>query len=461
MSVLTSALWFIVAIGVLVTVHEYGHFWVARRLGVKVLRFSVGFGRPLLSYRGGRDDIEYCISAIPLGGYVQMLDASRGGVAAEDLPRAFERQTMPVRVAVVTAGPLFNFLFAVVACWAMFMVGTSGMRPVVGEVEPGSPADLAGLRPGQEILSVDGNDTPTWQSVFERVIAASLRGSAVQAQVRPASAGSPPQGVELPLDGVVVDELTQGRFFARLGLATERLPIEARIAEVTEDSPAARAGLAAGDRVLFVDGEAVGEWADLVQVVQENPGTPLEVVVERLGQRMTRSVVPSTVRGEGGDYGRIGVVVAPPAPEVVERFYAEHGARVRYPPIEALGRGIERTGEMSLLTLRMLWKMVKLEVSLENLSGPISIAQYAGVSAERGLAWFLGFLAIVSISLGILNLLPIPLLDGGHLLYYGIEALSGRPLSEGARFVGQRIGAAMLVGLMGLAFYNDIVRLLG
>lgn len=457
---ISSALWFIVAIGVLVTVHEFGHFWVARVLGVKVLRFSVGFGRPLLRYQGGRDATEYCISAIPLGGYVQMLDASRGEVPPEDLPRAFDRQPMPVRVAVVVAGPLFNFLFAALAYWAMFMVGVSGLRPVIGAVEPGSPAELAGMRVGQEIVAVDGRETPTWQNVMERVIGATLRGGVLQVAVH-----SPEDGlrreVELPLDGILVDELTQGRFFERIGIETRRLRIEARIASVSEDSPAARAGLSAGDRVISVDGIPVEEWAELVRLVRERPGKPLSLDIERFGQRITRTLVPDLMTDEGGSYGRIGVAVEPPPPEVVESYYSEHGARASHPPLEALGKGFERTGEMTLLTLRMLWKMLKLEVSLDNLSGPISIAQYAGVSAERGLAWFIGFLAIVSISLGVLNLLPIPLLDGGHLMYYCIEALSGRPLSEEARFVGQRIGAGMLVGLMGLAFYNDIARLLG
>lgn len=461
MTFLTSALWFIVAIGVLVTVHEFGHFWVARRLGVKVLRFSVGFGRPLLRYRARPDGTEYCVSAIPLGGYVQMLDGSQGDLAAEDLSGAFDRQPMPVRVAVVVAGPLFNFLFAVVAYWAMFMVGVSGVRPVVGEVLPGSPAESAGLRAGHEIVAVDGKETSTWQSVLERVIGASLRGGDLHLEVRSPADPASPREIELPLEGVVVDELTQGAFFDRLGVAMVHLPVEARLAAVIEDSPAARAGLAAGDRVLSAAGEPVREWADLVRLVRERPEVPLDLVVDRSGQTLTRTVVPSAEGGEGGTWGRIGVEVEPPPPEVVERFHAEHGARASYPPLAALARGLERTGEMSLLTLHMLWKMVQLEVSLENLSGPISIAQYAGVSAERGLPWFLGFLAIVSISLGILNLLPIPLLDGGHLMYYCIEALTGRPLSEEARFVGQRVGAGMLVGLMGLAFYNDIARLLG
>ena len=456
---LGSVLWFIVAIGVLVTVHEFGHFWVARVLGVKVLRFSVGFGRPLLRFRGGRDATEYCVSAIPLGGYVQMLDSSRDEVPPEELPRAFDRKPMPVRIAVVVAGPLFNFLFAMVAYCVMFMVGVSGLRPVIGGVDADSAAELAGLRAGQEIVEVDGKDTPTWQIVMERVLGATLRGGTLQVAVVTQEDGSRRE-VELPLDGIHIDELTQGRFFERLGIETLSLHIEANIESVSENSPAARAGLAAGDRVISVDGVPVEEWGHLVGLIRERPEEPVPVVIERLGTRLTLIVIPDRMTDESGSFGQIGVMVQPPAPEVVERFYSEHGARASHPPLEALRKGVERTGEMTALTLRMLWKMLRLQVSLDNLSGPITIAQYAGVSAERGLPWFIGFLAIVSISLGVLNLLPIPLLDGGHLMYYCIEALSGRPLSEEARFAGQRIGAGMLVGLMGLAFYNDIVRLL-
>ena len=457
---LSAALWFVVAIGVLVTVHEFGHFWVARRLGVKVLRFSVGFGRPLLRYRGGRDATEYCISAIPLGGYVQMLDGSTGEVAPEDLPRAFDRQRMAVRVAVVVAGPLFNFLFAVLAYFAMFIVGVSGLRPVIDTVAPGSPAELAGLQPGEAIVAVDGRETPTWQSVIERVMGVALREERLHVQVHSPGNGLQRE-VELPLEGAVIDDLARGGFFERVGIEPPRLRVEARFATVVEGSPAARAGLAAGDRVVSVDGTPIEDWDALVRRVRAAPGEPLSLVIDRFGQSIDLDIVPAVQTDDQGAYGQIGVTVEPPAPEAVEGFYASFGARASHPPLEALWKGVERTGEMSLFTLRVLAKMLALEVSVENLSGPIGIAQFAGASAERGLPWFLAFLAILSISLGILNLLPIPMLDGGHLMYYGIEALTGRPLSEEARFVGQRIGAAMLVGLMGLAFYNDIARLFG
>ena len=457
---LSSVLWFFVAIGVLVTVHEFGHFWIARRLGVKVLRFSVGFGRPLLSWQAGPDHTEYRIAAIPLGGYVQMLDGTQHDVAPADLPRAFEQQSLAVRTAVVSAGPAFNFLFAIVAYWAMFVVGVDGLRPVIDEVAPASPAEVAGLGPGQEIVYVDGHETRTWHGVVERIIGAALGGGTLSLQVR--SPEHPAlRDIALPLEGVVVDELTQGRVFERLGFEVPRVRVEAVLQSVVVDSPAARAGLAAGDRVLVADDESIREWADFVRYVRNRPGMRIVLMVERDGQLLTRSVTPDVADGGEGSYGWIGVAVQPPSSEVVEAFYTEHSTRESYPPLEALGRALERTAEMSLLTLRMLWKMVHLEVSVKNLSGPISIAQYAGVSAERGLPWFLGFLAVVSIGLGILNLLPIPLLDGGHLMYYCAEFLTGRAVSEKARFVGQRLGIGMLVGLMGLAFYNDIVRLFG
>lgn len=460
LSFLSSVLWFLVAIGVLVTVHEFGHFWVARRLGVKVLQFSVGFGRPLLRWQAGPDHTEYRIAVIPLGGYVRMLDANQDEVAESELPRAFDQQSLAVRTAVVSAGPAFNFLFAIVAYWAMFVVGVDGLRPVIEEVAPGSPAEVAGLGPGQEITHVDGQETHTWQGVVERVIGAALRGGVLPLHVR--SPEHPdPREAGLPLEGIAVDELTQGRVFERLGIAPPRVRVEAILLSVVEDSPAARAGLAAGDRVLVADGQPIAEWTDFVRHIQERPGTRIPVVVERNGERFTHQVETDAKEGGNGPYGWIGVAVRPPPSEVVDAFYAEHSARERYPPLEALGRALDRTMEMSLLTVRMLWKMVRLEVSASNLSGPISIAQYASVSAERGLPWFLGFLAIVSIGLGILNLLPIPLLDGGHLMYYCAEFLTGRVVSEKARFLGQRLGIGMLVGLMGLAFYNDLVRLFG
>ena len=319
---------------------------------------------------------------------------------------------------------------------------------------------MAGLGPGQEITHVDGHETRTWQGAMERIIGAALRGGVLPLHVRTPEHPEPREA-RLPLEGIAVDELTQGRVFERLGIDPPRVRVEAVLRNVVEGSPAARAGLAAGDRVLVADGQPIVEWTDFVRHVQERPGMRVSLAVERNGERFTHHVTTDAKEGGNGPYGWIGVAVRPPPSEVVDAFYAKHSARESYPPLEALGRALERTTEMSLLTLRMLWKMVHLEVSVKNLSGPISIAQYASVSAERGLPWFLGFLAVVSIGLGILNLLPIPLLDGGHLMYYCVEFLTGRVVSEKARFVGQRVGIGMLVGLMGLAFYNDLVRLFG
>jgi regulator of sigma E protease len=453
MEFLNAVIWFIVAIGVLVTIHEFGHFWVARRLGVKVLRFSVGFGRPLLRYQG-RDGTEYWLAAIPLGGYVKMLDEGDGDVASGDRHRAFNRQPLKVRFAVVAAGPAFNFLFAILAYWAMFVVGVGGLKPVVDEVRPDSVAEAAGLRAGDLIEDVDGRATPTWQGVLESLIAGALDQAGLALGLR--GPDGERREARLDLAGVPVDDLTEGRLFDRLGFEPWRPRIPAILGEVASGSPAERAGLRPGDHVLAAGGEALAGWADLVAVVRESPGRPLDLEIARDGRRETVTVEPEVAYEDGETFGRIGTGVRDPGQSLEEHYALE-----RYGPVASVGMGAAKTWEMTWLTLRMLGRMVTGEVSVRNLSGPISIAQYAGFSASMGPERFLAFLAIVSISLGILNLLPIPLLDGGHLLYYLIELLRGQPLSEEAQFVGQRVGIAMLVGLMGLAFYNDIARLLG
>ncbi|MCP5151223.1 MAG: RIP metalloprotease RseP [Chromatiales bacterium] len=449
-----TVLWFVVAIGVLVAVHEFGHFIVARTLGVKVLRFSIGFGRALVSWRGRRDGTEYCIAAVPLGGYVKMLDSTEDeDVPEADLPRAFDRQPLGTRFAVVAAGPVFNFLFAIVAYAAMFATGVEGLRPIVGTVAESSPAAIAGLHPGDEVARVGGRDVQTWQGVIEGVLAASLDRGRLELEVQGDGAR---RVVSLDLRDVALDDLTQMGFFERLGMRPDLPRAPPVVGDVAADSPAQAAGLRTGDRVIAIDGAPLTSPDDLVAKVRASPERALEVRVRRDAALLDLSVTPRRVDGEDGPYGQIGAGVRADA-DAVAHYYAEE----RYGLVESVAKGAEKMVDMTLLTVRMLWKMVTLEVSVKNLSGPISIAQYAGASADVGLARFLDFLAVVSISLGLLNLMPIPLLDGGHLMYYSIELFTRRPVSEQVQFVGQRLGIAMLVCLMGLAFYNDLARIFG
>ncbi len=447
---------FLVAICVLVAVHEFGHYWVARRLGVKVLRFSIGFGPAIRRWRGrDADQVEYVIAAIPLGGYVKMLDEGEGEVAPHERDRAFNRKSLAVRSAVVIAGPAFNFLFAIFAYATMFLVGVDGLKPFIGDVESDSIAARAGLRSGQEIVAIDGRTVRTWQGVIEGLLSHSVGGRAVPLTVR--DEGGSPRDLSLDLAGIPVDDMTSGGLFDAAGFTPRRPLIPAVIGLVEAGAPAAAGGLEEGDRVLSAGGEEIAGWSAFVDAVRASPGRALALEVERAGRTVSLTLVPEAVSDpSGASIGRIGA-----GPRRVEETLAGYYATERYGLGAALSRGLDKTVEMSVLTVRFLWKMVRGEVSLKNLSGPISIAQYASLSAEDGLGRFLGFLGIVSISLGILNLLPIPVLDGGHLLYYLIEFARGRPLSEQAQYAGQRIGIVLLVGLMGLAFYNDVARLIG
>ncbi len=455
MDFLYSVVAFVVALGVLVTVHEFGHFWVARRLGIKVLTFSVGFGRALWSRRSGSDGTEYVIAMIPLGGYVKMLDESEGDVAVHERHRAFNRQPLAKRVAVVVAGPAFNFLFAIVAYWCMYMIGVDGLRPIVAETAPDSVAARAGFQPGDAMESIQGTKVETWQSAVQAIIAASLDDRRIAVGV--VDAANRRQERVIDLETIVVDDLTRGRFFERIGFTPAQLMLPAVIDRVEAGRPAQRDGLRPGDRVVQAAGQDIGDWSDLVRIVREHPGETFDVVLERDGAGLTIRLTPDVeFAADHSRFGRIGAAARQPD-DLMDRYYVTE----RHDPWSALVKGFMKTGEISTLTLRMMWKMVLLEVSLENLSGPVGIAEYAGASAQFGLSRFLEFLGIVSVSLGILNLLPIPLLDGGHLLYYAVEFLRGRPVSEASRFVGQRLGIALLVGLMGLALYNDLARLLG
>ncbi|MCB1748159.1 MAG: RIP metalloprotease RseP [Gammaproteobacteria bacterium] len=450
MATIQTLLAFVLALGILVAVHEFGHYWVARRLGVKILRFSLGFGPVVWSRQRG--ETEFAVAAVPLGGYVKMLDEREGEVAEHERARAFNRQPLGTRIAVVAAGPLANFLLAFAAYWLTLVIGVSGPRPIIGDVEAGSIAARAGLRAGSEITAIDGRATATWDGVFRRALDAILDGSSVTVTVRE---GNRERTAVLDFQGLTIDDLGEGDFLSEIGVTPERATIPPRIERVVPGEPAAAAGLRAGDLVLSTDGKPITDWADWVALIRDNPARTLAVEVRRGGETLGIELTPRRDEESGTAIGRIGAEVhipddLPPMAVGIER----------YGPLEALAGGAERTWEMTKTTGKFLLKMVTGEASVRNLSGPISIAHYAGASARLGFARFVEFLALVSVSLGVLNLLPIPLLDGGHLLYYLIESVTRRPVSETVQAYGQQIGLVMLLGLMGLAVYNDILRML-
>ncbi|MGE0372576.1 MAG: RIP metalloprotease RseP [Gammaproteobacteria bacterium] len=451
--VLSSVFFFIIAIGVLVTVHEFGHFIVARRLGVKVLRFSVGFGMPLWIWRRRNDETEYVIAALPLGGYVQMLDEREAPVPEEELPRAFNRKPLASRFAIVAAGPLFNFLFAILAYWLIFVLGVDGIKPLVGEVNRDSLAAEAGFRPGDLITAVDGKDTATWNMVFLELLNRSLGSERVAVSVVDADG----EGRDRELDfGRLPPGVDRSNLLQVIGLGMYRPSLEAVIGTLEPGGAAEQAGMRAGDRIVAVDGRPIAHWEEWVDYVRAHPEQELGAEVERDGEAVAITLTPQRVATEQGDIGRIGAAVKIAADQADELR-----AKERYAAPTALLVAAQRTWDMTWLTAKMLVNMVDGEVSASNLGGPIRIAQYAGASADAGVVQFVGFLALISISLGLLNLLPIPVLDGGHLLYYLIELVKGSPLSEQVQVFGQRIGIALLIGVMILAFYNDIVQLFG
>ncbi|HEY8521781.1 MAG TPA: RIP metalloprotease RseP [Gammaproteobacteria bacterium] len=456
MDLVQSVLAFVVAIGVLVAVHEFGHFWVARRLGFKVLRFSIGFGRPLLRWHGkDADRVEYWISAIPLGGYVKMLDEREAPVPAAEVHRAFNRRPVPHRILVLLAGPGFNFLFAIAAFWLMFVTGVPGLKPIVGDVAEGSIAAKAGLMPDDEIETVGGRATATWEHATLAFLDELLADGRIDLTVRGADGRT--RLVELDVRGREAELTEPAALFTGLGLRPGPLlpPI---VSDVTPGQAADRAGIRAGDRVVQADDVEIRAWDQWVEFVRERPGETVQITVERDGKRLTLPLTIDSVEEDGQTIGRIGAWrVNQFPPEVVERYAAEQ----RYDPIEALPNAVVRTWEMSALTVRMLGRMVIGDVSVKNISGPITIAEYAGDSAAAGIAAFLSFLAVVSLSLGIINLLPVPVLDGGQIVYQVAEWLKGSPLSERAMVLGQQVGVLLLIVLMTFVFYNDLSRIFG
>jgi len=441
---------FAVAIGILVTVHEYGHFRVARWAGVRVLRFSVGMGRPLLR-RTGKDGTEYVLAVLPIGGYVRMLDEREGEVDPAERHRAFNNRPLGWRTAVVIAGPVANFLFAIVAYWLMLVLGVPGLQATVDGVEPDSAAARAGFAPGDAIVAVEGRPASTWGAAMQALLPAALDGESVAVTLR-RDGREETVTLEVPR---MPEVARGGNLGGRLGLTPARPAIPPVLGEIEPGSPADRAGLQPGDRIVAAAGEPVAGWRELVERVRASPGEPLSLTVEDdLGQRRVTVTPEAVARSEGEPYGRIGAGVEPPG-----QMPAEYRAVQRFGPVAALGEGVTRTWETATMTLKVLGRMVIGQASLENLSGPITIAQFAGYTADAGFVQFIAFLAVVSISLGVINLLPVPLLDGGHLLYYGIELFKGSPVSEQTEALGQRIGLAAILALMGLAFYNDLSRL--
>ncbi|MBL8394906.1 MAG: RIP metalloprotease RseP [Candidatus Accumulibacter sp.] len=442
---------FAVVIGILVIVHEFGHYLAARWAGVKVLRFSVGFGRPLWARRWGRDRTEWTIATFPLGGYVKMLDEREGEVAAEDLPRSFNRQSVYRRMVIVAAGPAANFLLAIVLYWGLFWYGSAEFKPILGAPVVASPAAMAGIEDGELVLQVGGEKVLTWQEMRWVLLQRAVDQEQIDLEVI-----NPRQEISIRrLDVSVVRQSGwEGDALDKLGFRMYRPRLPAVIGRIAADSAADAAGLRAGDEILEIDGQDVASWADVVNAVRESPGRTLQLEVLRQGARLFLAVTPVEVVEQGRSIGRIGAAVSDDG-----HARAELMITVRYGPWSALGKAFTETWDKSSFTLLMIGKMISGEVSWRNLSGPVTIADYAGQSAKLGIDYYLKFLALVSISLGVLNLLPIPILDGGHLLYYLVEIIKRGPVSERTMEIGQQIGLTLLLMLMAFAFYNDINRL--
>lgn len=444
---MTTLLAFLVVIFVLVIVHEYGHYLAARLAGVKVLRFSVGFGKTLFSKRMGADGTEWALSALPLGGYVKMLDEREGDVDASEAHRAFNRAPVLRRILIVAAGPMANFLLAILVFWALFMHGIPAIKPIIGEPAQGTPAAAAGLRAGDEVAQVDGNSVRTYSDLQLALAEAASRKAKpvlelVNGEHRALDLSSLP-GAYLDGDGKV------------MGVQPYMPPIDPVIGRVEPGSVAEKSGLKPGDRILAVDGRTITHWDEFAQIVRGRPGHEVELQFESGTQRRVMRITPAGLSEGGKPVGRVGV-----GPRIDPALFESLQTEERYGPLQAMVRAAERTWDTSIFSLKMMGRMVLGQVSWRNLSGPVSIADYAGQSAQQGWLSFAAFLAIVSISLGVINLLPIPLLDGGHLMYYFVEVFRGKPVSERIMELGARMGVVIIGALIFLALYNDMLRLL-
>ncbi len=447
---------FLVTLGVLITIHEYGHYQVARWCGVKVLRFSLGFGKPFFTRKFGRDHTEFVVAALPLGGYVKMLDEREMTsdekllVSPQDMSRAFNRQTVWKRIAIVSAGPIANLLLAIFLYWILFMHGVIGLRPVLDDVLPNTPAAQASLHRGDVIKKIAGEPVASWQDVRWEILKHVIKSTVIEIETVSESNGS--HTSNLSLVGINQDDF-ESDFLEKLGLKPYQPIVPAKIGEVLAGSAAEKAGLQAGDEVLSIDGLPISNWESVVSLVRKNPSHMLHLTLKRGQQLIQLPITPEATNENGQKIGRIGAAYRMSQDERDKIL-----VNVQYSPATSLIKAVQKTWETSMFSLKMLGKMLMGESSWKGLSGPVTIASYAGESAHLGWIAFLGFLATISISLGVLNLLPIPVLDGGHLLYYMVETLKGSPVSEHVMEIGQRVGISVLGMLMICAIYNDFNR---
>lgn len=446
MTLLTTLLAFAVALGILVVVHEFGHYTAARLVGVKVLRFSVGFGKPLFTRRWGKDGTEWSLAALPLGGYVKMLDEREGVVAEADLPRSFNRQRVGARMLILVAGPVANLLLAILLYWGLFLHGVPGLKPVIAEPPAASAAARAGLHDGDEIRAIGTEPVASWADLQWALLRQLPAQQPLSIVLNNGSTRS------LDAAGVSIDG--ESDIAAKLGISLFEPVIPPVIGKVLPGGAGASAGLQAGDRIVSVNGQALDQWASLVKLIRSHAGQPLALQIQRGSQSIAVHLVPEVSQVNGVAVGKLGI-----GPQIEEAMFVGMLTQTRYGVVKALDKAVAKTWDTSIFSLQMMGRMLTGDVSWRNLSGPLTIADYAGQSARAGGVAFISFLALVSISLGVLNLLPIPLLDGGHLMYHIAELIQGKPVSERVMQIGQQIGMALLLTLMVFAFYNDLTRL--
>lgn len=440
----------ILCLGPLIAIHEFGHFWVARKLGVKVLVYSIGLGPALFKWHG-KDGVRYQFAAIPLGGYVKMAGEQKGEAGEEDIPAAFYNQSPWKRMAIVAAGPLINLLFAVLLFWLLFLPASEQLNTRLGVILPNTPAAQAGLQVGDKVLSVDDKPTSTWESVNYALI--DRMGESGTIAVTVEHAGQP-KTVQLQIDQFLKSSGDDP--FERLGFLPYQPVIEPVLGQLVEKEAGMQQGLKQGDRILKIDQSVISQWSEVMRMIRKSPGKPLVFTVSRAGKELQLNIVPNVKKDAlGVAQGFLGV-----GPVVKSyKIPTEYIQKIQYSPLAALGMAFDKTWQLSVVTVKSIGKLVTGTISLNNLSGPITIAKVAGQTAEMGWPFFIGFVALMSVSLGVLNLLPIPVLDGGHLVYYFVEALQGKPISEKIQMIGFRIGVVLLGTMMVLALFNDFTRL--